>query len=167
MNEVSFDDISRYVRQPLHFDRERFENIKRFIRDEMGYSELLSLFDNENSSKFLLCFRQDWSMVDRSVPMGERHYELGVHVSARGPLIASEGLEFQTIRSDAFESPAEPQTGFAVSSTADAKAREIAVAVADHFNLIYLDRDWLSQFKLRDEPESVTRFERDRAKSLI
>ena len=37
------------------------------------------------------------------------------------------------------------------SPAAEAKARDLALAIADKFGLVYVDREWLRQFQLNEK----------------
>jgi hypothetical protein len=162
MKNISFDTIAPYLVEPVRMNTVRFNEIKTFIREVLGSKFLRASPENStsSSSKFSLTFNKDWQEVENTSAIDNQHnyhFYLAVHISERGPFVISEGIELQSRSEEDWVPPGtdvetyRKQMVFRSSNAAEEKAKEIAMKVAERFNLIYLDRDWLSQFKVAEE----------------
>jgi hypothetical protein len=153
MNQSLLTDIEPYFYQPSKLDNSRFELIKSFIKDELSFKTFESRLWSEYSSAslFEVRFDKNWEVVEPHTPIGEAHFSIRIHVSERGPFITSRGDELQPYKETDWR-PAGDSTGiFRPTDIAEAKAKEIAQQIAGHFNLTYLDREWLAQQRLKEE----------------
>jgi hypothetical protein len=150
---ISFSEIAPYLHKSLHLNLERFEAIKRFLQNQLGFATLTAKarIDYSSCNSFRLTFNKEWSLLEPNTPMGEAHFSVHVHVSERGPFVTSRGDELQPYKETDWR-PAGDSTGmFRPSDVAEAKAKEIAQQIAEQFNLTYLDREWLAQQRLDEK----------------
>jgi hypothetical protein len=156
MKNISFDVVAPYLGEPIRMNLLRFEALKTFFHEELGYKFFrASPVDlSSSSSKLSLTFTKDWVEVrDTSLEDNKCnfHFRIAVHISERGPFVISEGFELQPIPRHELAFHPSHSEWFAPSELSEKKAKEIAAKVAERFSLICLDKDWLGQFKLSEE----------------
>jgi hypothetical protein len=148
---MNLETIETYLKASLSLDIERFEKIKSFLQKELGYSQSTAGFGYSSSSRFVLSFDENWKMVPQMSPMWEYRYSIHVHVSERGPFVTSYGLEHFSTSDGGYTTEGIEKGVLRGSAISESKAKEIAVQLAEKFNLTYLDPTWLSQILVKEE----------------
>jgi hypothetical protein len=156
MKNASFDVIASYLVEPIRMDINRYEQIKLFVSKELDFKFLKSrpLHSKSSCSSFYLTFDKNWKEVeDTSSVDNKRDYifQLSFHVSERGPFVISAGFEKELIPAPKRQISHPHEYQFVVTEFVEKKAEELAIKIADGFKLIYLDKEWLYQFKIPEE----------------
>jgi hypothetical protein len=150
MNFDLFFKLEPYCYGPMHVDKEQFKEIGVFIKEALKQGPLYASIhrDYSSSARFELAFSQDWKSLEPIESPNSIHFKLRVSVSHRGPFIISCGYELQPRHDVGANQFDITDLVFRPSDAAEAKAREIAQAIAKRFGLTYLNGEWLKQIKL-------------------
>jgi hypothetical protein len=147
-----FEMIAPYLKHSLSYDVTRYENIKNYLIQDLGYLHVSGCLGfHSSSSVFQLSFDEKWIMVPAQTAMWDYKYNTHIHVSERGPFVTARGLEHFPTPADEYRPPGFDKGVLLESPIAEAKAKEIALQIAEKFSLTYLDHHWLSQFKINEK----------------
>lgn len=149
MSKTLFSDVAPYLREPRKFDPHRFEAIELFLKKDLKFVQARGRFNWNFGSCTTFSVAIDREEVSTDAASDEAYLVLTVYVSERAPLVTSRGLELRPTLSAAAIAP-RGGLGYEATETAETKAYELALAVAQRFGLEYVEREWLRQFRLSE-----------------
>jgi hypothetical protein len=147
MNTPPLIDIAPYLRQPRRFDPRRLEAIGSFLRDELKFVHVQGRYNWNFGSCTTFGVAVDCRGAETDVGNDEAHLVLTIYVSERAPLVTSRGLELRPTLSAVAIAPRNG-LGYEITEMAETRAQGLAQAVAQRFDLEYVEREWLRQFGL-------------------
>jgi hypothetical protein len=150
---MTFDEIAPYLSRPRQFDRQLLTKIAGFL-ERLGYGSVQqwdSEFSNYGSSLGVtIRCSEDWHTQDVAANH-DAPYTMILRISARGPFITSGGWKVVPTPADMYRPPGQDRGVSMPNDAAEQRALDLANAVAQEFNLTYLEREWLRRFKLAEE----------------
>jgi hypothetical protein len=153
---MKYDDLVPFLNQPCQRNLDLFKKIENFLRVNINFNSVWANFYGDGGgwgscSTFTIYCNSKWNSVSYETEYELIHFSVMIGLSGRGPLLTSAGLEMQDWPLDRSPPTGERAQMLSSSPKAQNKASEIAQKIADEFHLIYLERDWLSQFSLKED----------------